>query len=637
MPERRDTRPHWLDPVEAKLTAPFGRLATLRRAGRIRALSRAVLSLEQRFTAMDDTALADELRRIRDALHRRGIVDATLPDAFALVREIAARTLGLRPYHTQVEAGLAMLFGHVVEMNTGEGKTLSATLPVSVTALAGIPAHLVTVNDYLAARDAETMRPLYAALGLRVATLQEGMQEPERRAAYDADVVYGSNTEFAFDWLRDRLAQGPRRPEASLKARDLLHGGSSGAGQVMRGLHFALVDEADSVLVDEARTPLIIARQSAAEEERLWAERAHALAGALQEDTDFRLADAENRADLTAKGRARLAEVCAGERGLWSGRIRREESVRQALAALHFFHAGDHYVLRDGKVIIVDEYTGRVQEDRSWNDGMHQLIEYKEGVEVTGRKSPAIRTSYQRFFRRYCRLGGMTGTAREVSGEIREVYRLNVYRVHPYQPSRRRTLPARVLRDRAAQLACITRRADEMQAMGRPVLIGAKSVKHSDEIAQALKKAGLIHAVLNAENEAEEAEIVARAGETGRITIATNMAGRGTDIGLGPGVADAGGLHVILSDMHDARRIDRQLIGRAGRQGDPGTVEMILSPRTGRAAGGALLRALAPIAPLAALKLHQRRAERLHGRMRRDLILSDTKKLEMLSFSGETP
>ncbi len=636
-PERRDDTPHWLDPIEARLTAPIGRLITRHRARRIRALCAAVLAMQERFAALAEDDLAAETVRIRETLRRKGIGDATLPDAFALVREIAARTLGMRPYHTQIEAGLAMLSGHVVEMNTGEGKTLSATLPLSVAALAGIPAHLVTVNDYLAARDAETMQPLYGALGLRVATLQEGMEEPARRAAYRADVVYGSNTEFAFDWLRDRLARGPQRPEAALKARDLLPDGMRTKSPVMRGLHFALVDEADSVLIDEARTPLIIARQSEAEAEKVWAERAHALAEGLREGADFRLTPTENRAELTAEGRKRLEKACLGEDGLWAGRIRREESIRQALAARHFFHAGEHYVLRDGKVVIVDEYTGRVQEDRSWNDGMHQLIESKEGVEVTGRKSPAIRTSYQRFFRRYCRLAGMTGTAREVVGELREVYRLDVYRVRPYRPSRRRILRSRVLRDRAAQLEWIARRVGEMQTAGRPVLIGAKSVKLSDEVSQVLRGTGLDHVVLNAENEAEEAEIVGKAGQAGRITIATNMAGRGTDIGLGPGVADAGGLHVILSDLHDARRIDRQLMGRAARQGDPGTVEMILSPRLGRAAGGRCLRALARIAPLGALKLHQRMAERLHGRMRRDLIRSDRKKLEMLSFSGEAP
>lgn len=411
----------------------------------------------------------------------------------------------------------------------------------------------------------------------------------------------------------------------------------------MRGLHFAIVDEADSVLIDEARTPLIIATETDPTHERAWAERACTLADGLDSPDDYIVYRDRRTIELTLAGRARLAAAAEGMGGLWESSIRREESVRQALNARHLFHKGEHYILRDGKVQIVDEYTGRVLEDRSWNGGLHQIIEVKEGVEVTGRKHAAIRTSYQRFFRRYRRLAGMTGTAREVSGELRAVYRLNVLRVAPNHPLRRQELPTRYFATLEQKHAAIAARAAEIAGAGRPVLIGTRSIAASETLSAVLTQAGVPHDVLNAESETEEAAIIATAGTAGRVTVATNMAGRGVDISLGPGVEQSGGLHVILSERHDARRIDRQLAGRTGRQGQPGTVESLLSVHdpllaSSQARGpvGALIyRIGSKLHPAGEFNSAQRRAENLHRQIRKDLLNMDEMTVSMLSFAGE--
>ncbi|MCZ6720035.1 MAG: hypothetical protein O7A65_00655 [Proteobacteria bacterium] len=411
---------------------------------------------------------------------------------------------------------------------------------------------------------------------------------------------------------------------------------------MMRGLHFAVIDEADSVLIDEARTPLIIATETEPADEQRWAEAALALADRLEEGRDYHLRHDRRVVELTRAGKARLADLGEERGGLWRSRIRREKGVRQALAARLLFDLGEHYIRRDGKVQIVDEFSGRVMEDRSWNEGMHQLIELKEGVEVTGRKTATSRTSYQRFFRRYQRLAGMTGTAREVTAELRAVYRLDVIRVEPNRPSRRRALPTRYLPNLAAKREEIALRAREVAAAGRAVLIGTRSIAASRELSATLDEAGIDHRVLNAEAEAEEAAIIAEAGRAGRVTVATNMAGRGVDIGLGPGVEASGGLHVIQSEVHDARRIDRQLAGRAGRQGEPGSVEAILSLEDpilrllhdGWGASGLRDRLFRRLAPDRAFRSAQLRAERANSRIRKDLLKIDEQTASMLALAG---
>lgn len=643
-PERRDPKGHWLDPVETALLAGPRALAAALRGRRAAWILRAAGAAEAELAALPDAALAAAAAALRDTLRRDGQAPAALARGCALVREFSRRRLGQRHHDVQILGALAILDGRVAEMDTGEGKTLTAAMAVALAALSGTPTHVVTVNDYLAERDAAQMGVLYSALGLTVGVVVHGRSPAERAAAYACDITYASNKELAFDYLRDRLALGRHAGPARLKLRRLAAGEDAPARTVMRGLHFVVVDEADSVLIDEARTPLILSRETDAAAEQRWAEDALALARALEEGEDYRLVPEERRVRLTAAGRARLAELGAAMGGIWAGRVRREEAARQALSALRVFHRGDHYLVRDGKVEIVDENTGRIMADRSWSDGLHQIVEAKEGVPVTTRKLAIARMTYQRLFRRYRRLSGMTGTAREARAELWSVYRLRVARIPPNVPSRLRRGAVAILPDQAAKWRAVVARARAESAAGRAVLIGTRSVAASETVSAALAAAGLDHQVLNAESDREEAAIIAVAGEAGRITVATNMAGRGVDIRLAPAVVAAGGLHVILTERHDAGRIDRQLEGRAGRRGEPGSAEAILSledpllalvPRhparlLARLPGGPGQRAGRALFAAA-----QRRAQRAQLQARIDLMRQEKQLGTMLAFAGE--
>ncbi len=646
-PERRDPKAHWLDPVEAAVLAAPRALAAALRGRRAAGIVQGASAREAALRALDEDRLAAETAALRARLRRGGLTAAALAEGCALVRETARRHLGQRHHDVQILGALAILDGRVAEMDTGEGKTLTAAMAAGLAALAGTPTHVVTVNDYLAGRDAEQMGPLYRALGLAVGVVAHGMEPAARAAAYAADITYASNKELAFDYLRDRLALGRQAGPTALRLRRLARPGArdgAGSGAVMRGLHFVIVDEADSVLVDEARTPLIISRETDAAEERAWAEDALRLADALEPGTHYRLLAEERRVRLTEAGRARLAELGEAMGGIWAGRVRREEAARQALSARLLFHRGDHYLVRDGKVEIVDENTGRVMADRSWSDGLHQIMEVKEGCAVSTRKLAIARMTYQRLFRRYRRLAGMTGTASEARAELWSVYRLRVARIPPNVPSRLARGAIAILPDQAAKWRLVTARARAMAEAGRCVLIGTRSVAASLSLSAALAEAGLDHAVLNAENDREEAAVIAAAGQPGRITVATNMAGRGVDIRLPPEVVAAGGLHVILTERHDAHRIDRQLEGRAGRRGEPGSAEAILAmtdpllalvPRhplrlAARLPGTAGQRAARGLFDAA-----QRLAQRAQFRARMDLMRQERHLGQMLAFAGE--
>jgi preprotein translocase subunit SecA len=642
-PEREDRQENWLDRLGTMVTGIPALVSPGLRAARLARIVRSVGRHRAEFAALDDDALQDRATELRVELRRAGFAEATVARCFALIREVAERTTGLRHFDVQLLGGFAMLKGMVAEMETGEGKTLTATLPACAAALAGIPVHIVTVNDYLAERDARTMGPVYRALGLSVATVVHGMSPEQRRAAYLADVTYCTNKEVAFDYLRDRMVLGQECGNLRLKLERLYGDTARSTRLVMRGLHYAIVDEADSILIDEARTPLIISGETDPGDEQRKAEQALELVETLEPDRDYRVLLDERSIELTEAGKARLVELAEAGDGVWHGRIRREEAARQALSAKLLFQRDEHYLVRDGKVQIIDEYTGRIMEDRSWSEGLHQLMEVKEGCPATGQKVPLARMTYQRFFRRYRRLAGMTGTAREVVGELWSVYRLPVAAVPTNRPLRRVIGRDRIYPTADGKWRAIAARVAELHGRGRPVLLGTRSVAASESASHYLSEAGLEHVVLNAAQDQHEAEIVARAGQRGRITIATNMAGRGVDIKLEPEVAEHGGLHVIMSERHDAGRIDRQLTGRCGRQGEPGAAEAVLSledPLLEQFAAGPLRRLARTPGPLGGWAGHltfglaQGKAERVYSRMRRDLVKYDRKLGNLLSFSG---
>jgi preprotein translocase subunit SecA len=574
--ERADARDSAFDrqllALASRLRRPFGR--TLRQS---EALVKSVESAQGGIDQLSSNGLSEAADELRAPLLRRGFEPELVARAFALVRAAAGRTLGLRHFPVQLVGGHVMLSGRLAEMETGEGKTLTATLAAATAALAGMPVHVVTVNDYLAKRDADWMRPVYQALGLAVGVTQHGEPPHERRAAYAADITYCTNKDLGFDYLRDSLTLAGRAGRGRLLLEKLLGRGDRLDRLLLRGLHFALVDEADSVLIDEARTPLIISGAGGDEAEREVYESALLLCRNLEEEKHFRIDPADRAIRLTEEGRAAIAEGASALPQGWRSQRAREEIAHQGLAALHLYDLDTHYMVREGKVQIIDEYTGRVLADRSWERGLHQMVEVKEGCEVSARRSTLARITYQRLFRRYLRLGGMTGTATEIGPELEAVYGLRPVKIPTHQPSRRRDLGTTLHLTRERKWQAVARAIGRETGAGRPVLVGTRSVAASEELGRVLGAMGVQHVVLNARQDGEEAEVVARGGEPARVTVATNMAGRGTDIKLAPAVAAAGGLHVILTEFHESARIDRQLFGRCARQGDPGSHEAIVS------------------------------------------------------------
>jgi preprotein translocase subunit SecA len=605
-------------------------------------LRRIVAATNEKAAGLDLLSDAELRRRaaaLRPRLRRGELSDQALTgEAFALVREAAARTVGMRHFDVQLVGAWTMLNGMLAEMETGEGKTLTATLAAATAALAGRSVHVITVNDYLAERDAQTMKPLYELLGLTVGCVRQGMDPDSRREAYSCDLAYCSNKEIAFDYLRDRMVLGGK-PRAIAMKLDALDGKSANRKLLLRGLQFAIVDEADSVLIDEARTPLILSGETSQGDEEAIHREALELAHALNE-REYSVGD--EGVTIKEAGLRKLEAMSKSLAGLWRGPRRREQLVRQALTALHVFTRDKHYLVRDGKVVIIDEYTGRLMPDRSWEQGLHQLIEIKEDCEVTGRRETLARISYQRFFRRYVHLCGMTGTASEVVGELWAVYRLRVAKIPTNRPGRRTHYRKQIFGTADRKWAAVVDSVLAQIRKNRPVLVGTRSVAASEHLAALLDRAELSYRLLNARQDKDEAEIVSRAGEPGCITVATNMAGRGTDIKLGPGVADRGGLHVILTELHDSQRIDRQLYGRCGRQGDPGSCEAILAVEDD------LIRSFLPLAAsrlrtrgrlaswlgAVVFRFAQQRAERTHSRARRDLLEMDEHLGDMLALSG---
>ena len=554
--------------------------ARLRRKHRSqREIARRVHRYDEVLQQCSEAALDAVLRELRYQLRRQGMTEDLMIESFAVIREAAARSLGKRHFDTQLYGGWLILNGMLAEMMTGEGKTLTTTLPACTAALAGIPVHVITANDYLAARDCDLLLPLYRRLGLTASAVVEGMSPDECRRAYRADIAHTTNKQVAFDYLRDRIAMGEDTGDLSFQYRRIQRRqqASSGDDLLLRGLCFAIVDEADSVLIDEANTPLIITKTLPNEDAPETYSDALYLASTLEADVDYRVDSRARRVDLTAAGEESLAEQIEKLPKVWRHERKRNALVSQALAAVHLYRRDHEYLVADDKVQIIDASTGRVMPDRAWEQGLHQMIEAKEGCLISEQREPQARISYQRFFSRYLRLGGTSGTLREVAPELRRVYGLDVARVATHRPGRRKFLGERVYRDSSDQRHALLTRMVELGRQGRPLLIGTRSVEQSEQVSDWLQQAGVEHRVLNARQDREEAEIIAGAGERGAITVATNMAGRGTDIALGDGVEAAGGLHVIALCLNDSYRVDRQLYGRAARQGDPGSAEAILS------------------------------------------------------------
>jgi preprotein translocase subunit SecA len=604
-----------------------------------------ITDAEAHYARMNDQELKQAAQDLRPVLLREGFRDSHVAKVFALVREAASRTIGQRHFNVQLLAGRVLLRGRVAEMEAGEGKTLTATLAASTAALAGIPVHIVTVNDYLAARDAEAMGSVYRALGLTVGVVLQGITPEARRAAYGCDVTYCTNKELVFDYLKDRLVVGHVQSRAHVKLARL-HNTQASGELLLRGLHFAIVDEADSVLIDEARTPLIIARRANDTAEQVVYEEALMLATGLVAGRDFLLDRSVRTVRLTPHGESQVAEKAMLLGSFWQGRRRREAFVEQALTAVHLFHRDKHYLVQDAKVQIIDEYTGRIMPDRSWERGLHQMIEVKEQCSLGERQETLARISYQRFFRRYLRLAGMTGTAREVAGELWSVYGLGVVRIPTNRPLRRRGFKDRIYTTADAKWHAVVDTIARAREQGRPVLVGTRTVQASEHLSNLLADAKIPHRVLNARQDQEEAETVAKAAESGRVTVATNMAGRGTDICLAPGVAELGGLHVLATERHDAHRIDRQLFGRCGRQGDPGSYEAILSLEDELITAHVswlwrkLLLCTGQGTRLSACSggigfwLAQRSAQRKHASMRRAVLKMDEQIDSALAFAG---
>ena len=532
---------------------------------------------------LGDAALAERLLQSRDAVRREPVgALGQLEDALATVGEASHRTLGMRPYPVQFMAALALHHGWLAEMATGEGKTLSVALAAALAGWSGRPCHVVTSNEYLATRDAAEMQPLFRRCGLSAAGIGADLEPAQRQQRYAADVVYVTAKELLADFLRDELAARGGRDPRQMAFEQWLDGGRGAAAgnpsrMLVRGLHTAIVDEADNVLIDEAVTPLILSAPRRSHGLAEAVRQIAVLAGGLREATDYEVLRERRTVALRAGARVALQELAPALPVMWRAGPRREELLRQALTVRHLILRNHQYLIEEGKIVLLDEFTGRMTPGRTLTAGLHQAVEAREGVEITDPNESLGQLSFQTFFRRFPRLAGTSGTATEAAAEFWRIYRLAVLPVPTHRPRRTVTAPTQVLGTAPARWKAVVDHVAERHRAGQPVLIGVRSVEASMILARELEARALPFELLNAAMHAQEAQIVADAGGVGRVTIATNMAGRGTDIRLGPGVAELGGLHVVIAEANESARIDRQLAGRCGRQGDPGSVAVLLS------------------------------------------------------------
>ncbi|MBP8717792.1 MAG: preprotein translocase subunit SecA [Candidatus Atribacteria bacterium] len=539
-----------------KITSKIFGDSNSRELNRLKPVVEKINQLEAEIKDLSDASLKGKTEYFRNQIKNGRALDEILPAAFAIVREAARRTINMRHFDVQLIGGIVLHQGKIAEMATGEGKTLVATLSAYLNTLSGNSVHIVTVNDYLAKRDRFWMGPVYEFLGLKVGLIQHDMTTEQRKEAYQADVVYGTNNEFGFDYLRDNMSINPE--------------------EIVQHQHeFAIIDEVDSILIDEARTPLIIS--GPAEESTKEYFQIDKLIYQLKEEIDYKINEKEKTAFLTEEGIAKMERLLGVDNLYAQHNINLQHHIIQALRAHRLFKRDVDYVVKDGEVIIVDEFTGRLMFGRRYSDGLHQAIEAKENV-VIARESQTLATiTFQNFFRMYKKLAGMTGTAKTEEDEFIEIYNLPVVVIPPNKRLIRYSYPDVIYRTEKEKFEAVVREIKELNQKGRPVLVGTVSIDKSERLSNLLKKEKIEHNVLNAKNHEREAEIVAEAGQKGKVTISTNMAGRGTDIVLGPGVAEMGGLHVVGTERHESRRIDNQLRGRAGRQGDPGSSRFFLS------------------------------------------------------------
>ena len=523
---------------------------------RLRPIVARINALEPQMQELADEDFAQRMAEYRQQVQAgERTLDDLLPEVFALVREASRRVMGMRHYDVQLVGGIVLHRGKIAEMKTGEGKTLVATLPVALNALSGKGVHVVTVNDYLATRDAQWMGKLYNFLGLSVGVIVNGLDDQARKEAYGADITYGTNNEFGFDYLRDNM---------KFYATQL----------VQRGHNFAIVDEVDSILIDEARTPLII---SGASDESVGMYRAMDQIVRQLGPEDYTVDEKARTAMLSEEGVAHCEALLHVDNLFDPANITQQHCILQALKAHHVFKRDVDYIVQNDKVVIVDEFTGRLMDGRRYSDGLHQALEAKENVTIAAENQTLASITFQNYFRMYDKLAGMTGTADTEAVEFHQIYNLEVVSIPPNKPMQRKDYPDLIYRTRKEKYDAIIEAIRELYEKGQPVLVGTISIETSDMLSQRLKKLNIPHSVLNAKQHAREAEIVAQAGQKGHVTIATNMAGRGTDIVLGEGVLELGGLHILGTERHESRRIDNQLRGRSGRQGDPGSSRFYLS------------------------------------------------------------
>ena len=523
---------------------------------KMRAIADHINEIEPNYVKLSDANLVAKTDEFKRRLQKGETLDDILPEAFAVVREASKRVLGMRHFDVQLMGGICLHNGNIAEMRTGEGKTLVATLPVYLNALTGKGVHVVTVNDYLATRDSEQMGRLYNFLGLSTGLIVANLDFNQRREAYACDITYGTNNEFGFDYLRDNMVT------------DVLQ-------MVQRPLNYAIVDEVDSILIDEARTPLIISGPGQRSTDNYY--KLAKIVPHLVRDEDYIIDEKQKTIAPTDSGIEKVEKMLGVENLYDAENIELNHLLGASLRAYAMMHRDTDYVVKDGEVVIVDEFTGRLMFGRRYSDGLHQAIEAKEGLKVERESQTLASVTFQNYFRMYEKLAGMTGTAKTEEKEFIDIYGLEVIPIPPNKPLIRTDLPDQIFKTKAAKYRAVVRNAVERHKVGQPLLIGTTSITQSEELSDMLLRAGVPHNVLNAKHHEKEAEIVANAGQMGMVTIATNMAGRGTDITLGEGVPELGGLAILGTERHESRRIDNQLRGRSGRQGDPGSSQFFLS------------------------------------------------------------